>query len=175
MAGCAEHASRLRTAAPSRLRAAVSATRSGHHAAAPFVSLLSAEKSENQNLPTRHELGKPLPDLDAQDAAGLEEVIAHGGFAAPEDPGDFAAVRVLELPQDEHEALLGGQGGRAALEHASDLALGEKRGTVGRRARAWVLHEAKALGLRALPRPARAQRVDREIAGDAKEPRRERV
>src|SRR5260370_36111248 len=96
------------------------------------------------HLPPPHELGKPLPDLDAQDAASLEEVIAHGGLPALEDPGDLARVHVLELPQDEHEALLFRQRARAALEHAADLALGEEGGAVGVRARARALHEAKA-------------------------------
>ena len=101
-------------------------------------------------------------------------MVAHRGFPAAEDLRDLAAFLVLELPEDEDEPLLLREHTRAVLEDAPHLALGEKRRSVGLRARPGPLHEAKTLGLRTLPRAARAQGVDREVAGDAKEPRGER-
>src|SRR5206468_10754880 len=82
----------------------------GGCARAPSRRRRRSRPSLRNRLPSvRDELRKAAAHLVAQEAPRLEEVVPHGRLAAAENLRDLAALLLLDLAQDENEALLLGE------------------------------------------------------------------
>src|SRR5204863_3659909 len=98
-------------------------------------------------------------------------------LAAAQHLRDVAALPLLDLAEDEDEPLLVREDGGAGREDAEDfLALEPERALLLDRSagRTPSAEEAERLALGPRPRAPRPESVDREVAGDAEEPGRER-
>src|SRR6185436_6784371 len=121
------------------------------------------------------ELGEETADLLAENPAGVEEVVADRGLAASQDLGDLFRLAVLHLAQDERRLLLFGEAARDGLEEARELrVLGVARG-LRRRGLLALPNDVERRPVGALAAAGAAEKVDREVGGDAVEPGVERV